>query len=133
MREFCICGHSKKSHVMDLDNTRCCVVWESKNTGHTMMCECMKFELENKSYGHLQDEMASLNKDRAFDDVSYYAKKSTSNKRDGSPVDVVFAFGKQRSSNSSYKDFDGTLYISTTNVYLELNPTQALKSVEELF
>lgn len=46
MKSFCICGHSKKSHVMDFGNTRCCSAWQ--NEKGTNMCDCMKFEEEKK-------------------------------------------------------------------------------------
>jgi hypothetical protein len=42
MKETCKCGHSKKSHVMDFDNTRCCAFWQ--NEKGTRMCECMAYE-----------------------------------------------------------------------------------------
>lgn len=44
MKEKCICGHSKSSHVPDFDNTRCCACWKSKETGDTKMCDCMKYQ-----------------------------------------------------------------------------------------
>lgn len=49
----CECGHSKKTHVMDFDNTRCCACWQSESADHTMMCECMEYkesEEENPTY-----------------------------------------------------------------------------------
>ena len=46
MKEFCKCGHSKKTHVMDGDNTRCCCCWQNPNLDNTGMCACMAYELE---------------------------------------------------------------------------------------
>lgn len=41
--DICICTHSKKTHVPDFDNTRCCATWKSKLNGDTKMCECMEY------------------------------------------------------------------------------------------
>jgi len=41
---ICKCTHSKKTHVGEWDNDRCCACWKSKKTGDTMMCDCMKYE-----------------------------------------------------------------------------------------
>ena len=53
-KEFCKCGHSKKSHVNDFDNTRCCCMWQvseekeaKENLGSLLRaCGCMKYEAE---------------------------------------------------------------------------------------
>ena len=48
MKEFCKCGHSKKTHVMDFDNTRCCACWQNDKLDHTGMCDCMAYVPEVK-------------------------------------------------------------------------------------
>jgi hypothetical protein len=50
-KEFCKCGHSKRSHVMDGENTRCCACWQNPDVDHVSMCDCMKFENEVKENG----------------------------------------------------------------------------------
>jgi hypothetical protein len=45
-KELCVCGHGKGIHVNDFDNTRCCACWKSRTTGDTIICDCMKFELQ---------------------------------------------------------------------------------------
>jgi len=40
--EKCVCGHSKKIHVMDGDNTRCCAYWQ--NEKGVQACECMEYK-----------------------------------------------------------------------------------------
>ena len=54
MKEFCKCGHSKRSHVMDFNNTRCCCMWQVKEDKEDFgsllrACECMAYEPENFS------------------------------------------------------------------------------------
>lgn len=44
MKEFCKCSHSKKSHVNDFDNTRCCSAWQ--NEKGINMCDCMAYDKE---------------------------------------------------------------------------------------
>lgn len=82
----CICGHSIKSHVPDFDNTRCCAVWqkikEDQNAlSYLRFCECMKYEPQG-------NEKASLQRLGSSNTITYNALKSTSNKRDGSFLEV---------------------------------------------
>lgn len=45
-KNYCKCTHSRKSHVDDFDNSRCCTSWEDKVTREVRMCQCLKFEGE---------------------------------------------------------------------------------------
>lgn len=57
MKEFCKCGHSKKSHVMSGDDTSCCCVWqvseerEAKEDMGSLLrfCPCRKYEQQLNS------------------------------------------------------------------------------------
>ena len=47
IKEFCKCGHSKRTHVDDYKNTRCCACWQNKKDllalSYIRMCECMSY------------------------------------------------------------------------------------------
>ena len=55
-KEFCKCGHSKKSHLITSDINMCCCVWQVseekeaiENRGSLLrFCECKGFEPELK-------------------------------------------------------------------------------------